>query len=91
MFSAIKKEIVLEIVGQAKKVLNYTHGWAIDKFNYLKDFTMASVHSIEEKIMNMIKVKPGLSYKAYMGLVMKEFRGKIEGQKVMEIIKKYIK
>jgi len=48
-------------------------------------------NTVEEKIMNIIKGKPGLSDKAYMGLVMKEFRGKIEGQKVMEIIKKYIK
>jgi Glu-tRNA(Gln) amidotransferase subunit E-like FAD-binding protein len=47
--------------------------------------------SIEEKIMKIIKDKPGLSEKAYMGLVMKEFRGKIDGKTAMEIIKKFIK
>lgn len=46
-------------------------------------------HAIEEHIMNLIKHKPGLSENAYMGLVMKEFKGKISGNEVMEIIKKY--
>ena len=46
---------------------------------------------IEERIMKLIKEKPGLSEKAYMGLVMKEFRGKVDGRSAMEIIKKYVK
>jgi len=46
---------------------------------------------VEEKIMKIIKDKPGLSEKAYMGLVMKEFKGKIEGKTVREIIGKYLK
>ncbi len=46
---------------------------------------------VEEKIRNLIKEKPGLSEKAYMGLVMKEFRGKISGRDAMEVIKKHIK
>jgi len=45
----------------------------------------------EEKIMNLIKKKPGLSANAYMGLVMKEFKGKIGGKEAMEIIKKHMK
>ncbi len=53
-------------------------------------FEKQDSHSIEEKIMNIIKEKPGLSDKAYMGLVMKEFRGKVPGQQAMEIINKYI-
>ncbi len=44
----------------------------------------------EEKIQKIIKSKPGLSEKAYMGLVMKEFRGKIPGRQAREIIKKFI-
>ena len=39
-----------------------------------------------QRIIKMIKEKPGLSEKAYMGLVMKEFRGKVTGKKAMEII-----
>jgi Glu-tRNA(Gln) amidotransferase subunit E-like FAD-binding protein len=46
--------------------------------------------NVEEKIMNMIKEKPGLSVNAYMGLVMKEFKG-ISGKEAVEIIKKYMK
>ncbi len=47
--------------------------------------------NIEEKIMKIIKEKPGLSEKAYMGLIMKEFGGQINGKEAMEIIEKYIK
>ncbi len=46
---------------------------------------------IEEKIHRIIKEKPGLSDKAYMGLVMKEFRGKVDGKSAMEIIRKFMK
>jgi len=44
--------------------------------------------NIEEQILNLIKSKPGLSENAYMGLVMKELRGKINGNEAMEIIRK---
>lgn len=44
----------------------------------------------EEKIMNIIKQKPGLSVNAYMGLVMKELKG-VNGKEAMEIIRKYAK
>ncbi|MCK5043398.1 Glu-tRNA(Gln) amidotransferase subunit GatE [Candidatus Pacearchaeota archaeon] len=45
---------------------------------------------IEEKIRKIMKEKPGLSEKAYMGLVMKEYASRINGRTAMEIIKKYI-
>ena len=44
---------------------------------------------IEERIINLLKEKPGLSDNAYMGLLMKEFHGKIDAKNLMEIIKKY--
>ncbi|MCK9570467.1 Glu-tRNA(Gln) amidotransferase subunit GatE [Candidatus Pacearchaeota archaeon] len=47
--------------------------------------------NVEEQIMNLIKSKPGLSENAYMGLVMKELRGKVNGNEAMEIIKKILK
>ncbi|GAI13153.1 unnamed protein product, partial [marine sediment metagenome] len=46
--------------------------------------------NIEEKIMKIIKEKPGLSEKAYMGLIMKEFKGQVDGKEAMEIIQKLI-
>lgn len=46
---------------------------------------------IEEKILKIIKEKPGLNANAYMGLVMGKFKGKINGKEAMEIINKLVK
>jgi len=54
-------------------------------------FRKEDVDKIEEKIMKLIKQKSGLSEKAYMGLVMKEFKGKISGKEASELIHKYMK
>jgi len=48
------------------------------------------VKDVEEKIIKLIKGKPGLNANAYMGLIMKEFKGKVSGKEVMEIIRKYV-
>jgi len=48
-------------------------------------------NEIEERVMKIIKEKPGLNENAYMGLVMKEFKGKISGKEASEIIKKVVK
>jgi len=53
-------------------------------------FHKTDMRDVEEKILKLIKSKPGLSEKAYMGLVMKEFAGKVDGKTAMEIIKKYV-
>ncbi|MEX2016916.1 MAG: Glu-tRNA(Gln) amidotransferase subunit GatE, partial [Candidatus Pacearchaeota archaeon] len=44
---------------------------------------------IEDKIRKLVKDNPGLSGHAYMGIVMKEFKGSVSGKDVMEIIKRY--
>jgi Glu-tRNA(Gln) amidotransferase subunit E-like FAD-binding protein len=44
--------------------------------------------NIEEVILKLIKEKPGLSENAYMGLVMKEMKGKVNAGEVMGIIRK---
>ena len=41
-----------------------------------------------EFITKTISEKPGLNTNAVMGLVMKEYRGKYSGQKILEMIKK---
>ena len=46
---------------------------------------------VEEKILKLMKEKPGLSANAYMGLVMKEFQGQIDGKQAMEVIGKLMK
>ncbi len=51
-------------------------------------FATISEDYLEEEIINLIKEKPGLNASAYMGLIMAKHRGKIDGKKVMEILKK---
>lgn len=54
-------------------------------------FEKVESSDLEERIHKMIKDKPGLNENAYMGLVMKEFKGKVSGGEAMEIIKKLMK
>lgn len=48
-------------------------------------------NEIEEEIAKMIKEKPGLRDKAYMGLLMAKHKGKLNPKKAMEIINKLLK
>jgi Glu-tRNA(Gln) amidotransferase subunit E-like FAD-binding protein len=49
------------------------------------------IAEIEEEIHKIIKEKPGLTSQGYMGLIMKEFKGKIDGKTTMDIIRKFMK
>ena len=60
----------------------------------LKDaikFEKKDLADVEEKILKLIKEKPGLGVNAYMGLVMKEMKGAISGSEAMQIIGKLLK
>ncbi len=48
------------------------------------------LNAVEDKIKRIIREKPGLTEHAYMGIIMAEFKGKVSGKDVMEIIKRYI-
>ena len=61
------------------------------KFEDAIKIEKTDARKIEEKIMKLIKEKPGLNANAYMGLIMKEFQGKIDGKTANEIIKKFVK
>lgn len=50
----------------------------------------ADIGDVESEIAKLIKQKPGLSIGGYMGLIMKEFKGKVSGQEVNEILKKLL-
>ena len=61
-----------------------------EKFEDAVKTEKADLNEIEERVIKIIKEKPGLNANAYMGLVMKEFKGKISGKEAMEIIRKYV-
>jgi len=50
-----------------------------------------SLDDVESFIRKLVKEKPGLSVGGYMGIIIKEFKGKISGKEIMEILKKYVK
>lgn len=75
----IAKEAVVEILvkkGEGKKV-------------DVKDYK-SSDGDLERDIKEIIKKNKGASLNALMGGVMKKYRGKVDGKKVMEILKKNI-
>ena len=77
----ITKEAIIELL--IKKIKN-------KKIN-LAEFETVSEKELEKEIKRIIEEKPGLNHSAYMGLVMAKYRGKIDGKKVMELLKKFVK
>ncbi|MBI4447421.1 Glu-tRNA(Gln) amidotransferase subunit GatE [Candidatus Woesearchaeota archaeon] len=75
----ISKEAVFEIL------LNVALGKGLD-FSQFKTVSMADV---EQKVKEIIKANEGAPFNALMGEVMKELRGKLDGKKVAELIKKF--
>jgi len=56
----------------------------------LDDFKGVDDSEIEAAVTELVKEKPGLNIGGYMGLVMAKFKGKVDGKKVSEILKKVI-
>ena len=50
-----------------------------------------SPRHIPKSPQKMIEEKTGLNASAYMGLIMAKHRGKIDGKKVMELLKRFVK
>ena len=50
-----------------------------------------SHEDLEKEVREIVAKKHGLSIGAYMGIVMGKHRGKVEGKRVMEILKKIVK
>lgn len=48
------------------------------------------VGNLEEEIKKIIKKNPGLTQNAYMGLIMKKFKGKINPKNASEVLKKIL-
>ncbi len=75
----ISKDVVMDVI------IDYAKG----EF-YLDKYAVASDEDIEKEIESIVKSKPGLNTGAYMGMIMSKFKGKIDGKKAMEILKKYV-
>ena len=76
----IAKEAVIDLL--VKKIRN-------EKID-LRQFESISEKELEKEIKKIIDEKPGLNAAAYMGLIMAKHRGKVDGKKVMEIVKKFV-
>ena len=57
----------------------------------LGKYESVSAEDLESEIKEIVVKKPGLSIGAYMGIVMGKHRGKVEGKKVMEILRRIMK
>ena len=77
----ITKEAIIGLL--AKKI----KGERID----LGNFEAVPEKELVAEIKKMIDEKPSLSISAYMGLVMSKYRGKVDGKKVMELLKSFVK
>ena len=77
----IAKEAVIDLL--VKKIKN-------EKIN-LAEFEAVSEKDLEKEIKKIIEEKSGLNASAYMGLIMAKHRGKIDGKKVMELLKRFVK
>jgi len=82
----VKKKKIQE--GEVKDIMiKLANG---ENFDKIISAEKIDVSEIEESVMKIIKNKPGLNANAYMGLVMGEMKGKIDGKTAMEIINKLI-
>jgi Glu-tRNA(Gln) amidotransferase subunit E-like FAD-binding protein len=86
LFSLEKKDISQ---GDVKEVMTKIVNGEL--FDSAIKIEKAESSEVEERILKIIKEKPGLNPNAYMGLVMKEFKGKIDGKEAMKIINKLLK
>ena len=77
----IAKEAIIDIL--IKRIRN-------EKID-LKKFAGISLKEIEKDIKKLIDGKKGLNIGAYMGILMGKYRGKVDGKKVMELLKKFVK
>jgi len=78
----ITKDIVQEVL------MNIAQGKSVEEALKIEKIDL---NDIEGFVIKLIKEKPGLNVNAYMGLVMKEFKGRVSGKQIMEIIRKYVK
>lgn len=81
------KEAKIEESDVKKIMLDIIKGKSIEEALKIEKI---EAEDIEQEIKKLVKEKPGLSLNAYMGLLMKKYKGKIDAAKVAGILKKYV-
>ncbi len=76
----IAKEAIIDLL--IKKIKN-------EKIK-LGEFAGVTEKAIEKEIKELIDKKKGLNIGAYMGILMGKHRGKVDGKKIMEMLRKYV-
>jgi len=74
----ISKDVVMDVI------IDYA------KSQFDLDRYAAADIDLEREIKHIVDSKPGLSIGAYMGMVMGRFKGKIDGKKAMDILKRLV-
>lgn len=74
---SINESAILEILTEVAK------GKKVD----FKKYKKVSTSSLESEIKSLVRANKKLSPNALMGMIMAKYRGKVDGKKVMEIIK----
>ena len=57
----------------------------------LEQYKTVSDEKLREEIEKLVKEQKGAPLNALMGMIMERYKGRIDGKKVMEIIKKYLR
>jgi len=57
----------------------------------LNKYKGVSEDKLEKEIKELVKKKKGVAPNALMGIIMGKYRGKVDGKKVMELLKKHCK
>ena len=77
----IAKEAIIDLL--IKKIRN-------EKIK-LEEFASVSLGDLEKEIKELLEKRKGLNIGAYMGILMGKYRGKVDGEKIMELLKKFVK
>ena len=75
----ISKDVVMNIL------IDYSKG----KFTSIQDYAAISDKELEKEIKKIIKENKGVPFNALIGRAMAKLKGKAEGRKIVEFLKKY--
>ena len=68
--------------------MNILIDYAKGDFKDISKYALISDKELEKELKKIVEKNKGLPFGALMGIAMKKFRGKAEGKKISEILKK---